>query len=210
MMTLAQFDMDHWENILAVLVLVLLPLLGSLGKLLRKRSGLGEGAEEEDETLGEEIILLPPQTTGRPVPPARPLPPTGVGPPIHRRLDRPPVSPPRRPRPARLTPPPPPARPVRPAVSRNLGPIPPRMRQEHRPAEVSRESLALESIDRASLVDVHRVVAHILAGARRTSPAGITFLGRLDRDELRKAIILSEVLRPPLALRSPGSELWDT
>jgi hypothetical protein len=213
MTTLAQFDLDRWGDIIAVLVIVLIPLLGSLGKVLRKRSGPEEGADEEDETLGEEIILLPPRETRRPAPPARPLPPRGREPPLHRRLDRPLASPPLRPRPARPVPPAPPARPVaplvRPTVPRGVARVPPSARPERRPPELSRKPIALEPIEQAALADIHGAVAHLRAGARPTIPKGIAFLGRLDRDELRKAIILSELLRPPLALRSPGTELWD-
>jgi hypothetical protein len=212
MMTLAQFDIDRWENIVAILVLVLLPLLGSLGKTLRKKSGLEPGAEDEDEVLGEEIILLPPAKTSRPAPSARPLPPAGAGQPI-RRTDRPPLLPPPLRRPARLTPPPPPARPVAPrvppAVPRRGVRVPPGAPPALRPAEVSRESRAWEARQPASLVDAIRASEAALRAAGQAPPERVAVLGPLDRDELRKAIILSELLRPPLALRSPGTELWD-
>lgn len=216
MTTLAQFDFDRWESIIAVLVLVLLPLLGSLGKVLRKRSGQEPGAGDEDEVLGEEIILLPPKAARPSAPAARPLHPPTAGPPVRPRLERPPLWPPPRPRPARPArpaPPPLPARPVRPpvrpAVSGELAPTPSQARPELRPGEMSRDSLAREFVRPTRLVDAVRAGESARRAAHQAPLERVVVLGRLDRDELRKAVILSEVLRPPLALRTPGSELWD-
>ncbi len=182
-------DDDGLTNLLYILVVLVFPLLGSLGAWLRKRFG-----KQTEELVGdlegspqEELILLPPSPALRPaIPQARPTTP-----------DRPIIV---------MAPTPPPVRPVAepvfpwgPPQSQSLSTPPPVLaRKPKAPARVHRPRTGLQ-----------REVPEVRATGEPPVPQRRTELGVLTREDLRRAILLREVLGPPAALRPPGEASWE-
>lgn len=203
---LAQEDGGGWTNLIYLLVVVVLPMLSRLGAKIRKKFGRGD---QESETLDPQT-LPPPQPKRRPTRPdsrqlaadskvvltAEPTP----TPPIPRA--RPP-----RPQPLAATAPPPRARPIEPqrrpkrATAGGAAPQPNQtqiaaMLIEKNDAQVG--WLEQERKQRAAKKARSAPPPAKAASTRLILPDVIT-----ARD-LRAAVILSEILRPPLALREPN------
>jgi hypothetical protein len=183
-----QSDPDGWKSLLYLLIVLIFPLLSSLGAWLRKRSEkqTGELVGEVDDISEEEIILLPPAPARHPqIPQARPAAP------VRPVVVMAPAAPPVRPAADPLSPwEPPPKRPVFIPPS-----VPARAREAPRPTRRPRADTQQEvaRVDRASLA---------------VSRASVD-LGVLSPEDLRRAIVLREVLGPPAALRPPGEASWE-
>ncbi len=198
---LAQDDGGGWGNLLYLLVFLVLPALKSLGDWVRKR--FGHDREVQDEVLQpksqprkplkrpppDEVVIIP-TPAGR-VRPARPV----------KNVPVPPRAASARP----LAESPPTARPAAPVLSRptmpkrpvrRRGPVHPSVEQA-RPAKPKVRDERLSTMERLlrESAQAEKQRAGAAALKERLLPE------RLDRAALRSAIILSEILQPPLALR---------
>ncbi|MBN1513348.1 MAG: hypothetical protein JXB13_15130 [Phycisphaerae bacterium] len=184
----AQSDTDGWKSLLYLLIVLILPLLSSLGTWLRKRSEkqTGELVGDVEDVSEEEIILLPqPPVQRPPIPQARPAAPI-----------RPVVV---------IAPAAPPVRPV-------PGPVspwePPQRQPLFIPPPVAAREPQSPRADRRPRADTQQEVARIHRASLAVSRASVG-LGVLTPEDLRRAILLREVLGPPVALRPPGEASWE-
>jgi hypothetical protein len=208
-----------WAELVIFAIITLFSLAGALVNWLKERAKKNELAEPLEEADYEVVIgpdgepmlrpvakpgaappPLPPRPVAKPLatpsarpaaPPARPPAPRDMGAPRPRSFPQPPVaqpiSPPPRPvsnapaKPAR------PARPAKPARPRYETPI---VEEEDPHAHRS------VSASGKSVFDEEEQVAH-------RSAARLRWLGKqgTERDALRRAIVLSEILSPPVAMR---------
>lgn len=202
---LAQEDGGGWHNLIYVLVVVVLPMLSRLGAKIRKKFGRGD---QESETLALEVPL-PPKQKRRPTRPDR----------VHQAVDTE-AALTAKPAP---TPPIPQARPSRPRLQTATAPPPARPIEPQRrpkPAEAERATARpLQARIAAMLTEKKDVSSGWLeqerkqaAAKKKRSPqpsakASSTKLvlpNIITAGDLRAAVILSEILRPPLALREPN------
>jgi hypothetical protein len=186
---LAESDFEDWQGLIYILLFLILPLLSSLGAWIRKRSGKDlENPEADLEDLSEdEIILIPEEVVRRSrVPqarPAEPAPPVIVAPP-----------------------PAPPARPVaRPAAP----PAPVPIRPVLVPPPVSPREVRAPRLARRLRAEGHPDVMAVPVADEPEVRATRVELGPLTQKDLRRAIVLREVLGPPVALRPPGEASWE-
>ncbi len=197
---IAQED-SGWSNLLYLLVFVIVPALKALGTKLREKFG-----KETPEGLKDLPTSKPPmrprsirtssvpgERTRRSAKADRPV--TRVSPrmaqPAPARRDAQPVR--TGDAPSRMQPTPPPrARPVarrrpskvaRPAAAATRAPVP--------------ESKPIHTIQRM----MNQEAEQRLAQRRAERPRASLLPKRLDREALRRAVILSEILQPPLGLR---------
>lgn len=184
-----QSELDDWSNLLYLLLVLVLPMLSALGSWIRKRYGNepGKPAGDFEDISENEVVLLPEEPVRRPVvPQARPAAP------VRPVVVISPLAPPVRPM----------AEPVFPRVSTPTPPVfvPPSVpRQEPdalRPPPRPRAGTPLE-IARAQAVS-----GPLVSRAR-------VELGVLTPADLRRAIVLREVLGLPVALRPPGEASWE-
>ena len=205
---LAQRDV-HWGNLFYLLFVVLLPLLGGLGKWIRDRSA------KKDEEGDAESLRAPQEPRARPTPErpvapaARPVPrkPTPAAPleaerspevSIAQVLDS--AFPSRRPAPprraARVEPAAPPhrrqERPARPPRHAAPAPRPKRARRVSREEEVRALEKMMEQKEWGT------------PAPRR--PAALDDWASLSIAELRRAIVLKEVLGAPVAIRGESHQ----
>lgn len=185
----AQSDTDGWKSLLYLLIVLVLPLLSSLGAWLRKRSEkqTGELVGDVEDISEEEIILLPQEPVQRPpIPQARPAAPI-----------RPVVV---------ISPAAPPVRPV-------PGPVspwePPQMQPLFIPPSVAAREYETPRPARRPRAEARSEVPKTHAAGEPTIPKARADLGVLTRDDLRRAIVLREVFGPPVALRPPGDASWE-
>jgi len=185
----AQSDPDGWKSLLYLLIVLIFPLLSSLGAWLRKRSEkqTGELVGDVDDVSEEEIILLPqPPVQRPPIPQARPAAPI---------------------RPIVVMAPA--ARPVRP-VADPVSPWEPTQRQPlFIPPSVPAREYAAPRPTHRSRAEARREGAKTSAAGEPTLPQTRAELGVLTREDLRRAILLREVFGPPAALRPPGEASWE-
>ncbi len=204
------------SNLLYLLVFFVLPLLSSLGAKLRKKFDKGEGP---GPAIGK--LVEPPKRAKRVASPVQrgraapeigkaggpKSPPIGPARPV-KVLHKPVVVPPRA-EPAGV-----PARRLRsPDVARPAEPRPARRLVARRPMAPHRKAAAPEPlVDRASTLlrpsGLERPETTI--EAKPASPRRALLPDKIDAESLRAAIILSEILCPPLALREDfygGSQL---
>ncbi len=221
---LAIQDIGDWIQGVVVLIIIAGSALGGLGKAITAKldrareaaKAKGEGQQETPRTIRQVTPVArpmppprrPPQVFERPV--ARPLPPQVRTQP---RADMPPTFPPV----VRTildmvldgavdleaavpTPPPQPRRARPPAPQRVTEPPPAR-------PKVGRRSIEEREERKAELVEkrIGHVQRHVAPATAPASPDdGITLFDRPTHSDLRRAIILNEILSPPLALRPPA------
>ena len=218
---LAIQDIGDWIQGVVVLIIIAGSALGGLGKAItakldRAREAAkekGEGQQEAPRTIRPVSPVArpmppprrPPQLFERPV--AKPLPPQVRTQP---RTDMPPAFPPvvrtildmvlegAVDLEAAVPTPPPRARRERPpAPQRAKRPAPPR-------PEVGRRSIEDREERKAELVEkrIGHVQRHVASAAAASTETDSDAFDRLTRADLRKAIVLNEILSPPLALRA--------
>ncbi len=210
-----------WSDLLYLLLVIILPALGHFGAWIRKKYIGGEEEGEEGASgapAGEVVIVQPGKPPGRvPVARARPLtpapqrptgPPPSQGPPgppmVARPVSTPPTPPPARARPARLTTPP--RTPVRPATPPVTRPAPaPGWGKPTGPGASG--DLVESGRQRILHADQLTRFATVTREGERFRPS--VRIGALTPEDLRLAIVLKEVLGPPVALRRPGEASWD-
>ena len=199
-------------DLLWLLIILVFPALNALGQWIRKKWGNQQeetGGEETvfEVTVGEddELILKPAKekpSPAQPLPTARPLPPIEQEPTTVQPGPRPgrPVEPPQRPvpprrvQPARREPAPPRAHPAQPV-------------REHRPPRAEPDRPVKAKPARARKADPHRVFAATptfdMDDQQRPTLKAVELLAgeTFDATGLRRAIVLSEILAPPLAVR---------
>jgi hypothetical protein len=214
---LAIQDIGDWIQGVVVLIIIAGSALGGLGKAITakldraREAAKGEGQQAAPRTIRTVTPVarpMPPQRRQpqlfeRPV--AKPLAPSPPQP----RAELPPTLPPMvktlleavlnteidatpRPRPVCLQPPPRP-RPASPKAPK--------------PAAVNRRSIDEREERKAELVEkrIGHVQRHVApVAAPTTSDDGMTLFDRPTHRDLRRAIILNEILSPPLALRPPA------
>ena len=222
---LAQREPAGWMEILVILVFVAMSSLGGLGQWIRKRAAQKEEQRKAEQRAATRPLTgaqaMPTPQAARPV--ARPLPPgstraasrptprmaqplptqTGQGveastPPPR---PRPPACETRaeiagvlqpEPEPQRTTPPPPRAEPPR----RPAAPAP---QCRARPAAIPAPKLGPGARETVRLVqDVEEEPPEAVTAASTLTASGFA---HLDRDTLRRAILLKEILGPPRALK---------
>ncbi len=184
-----QSELDDWSNLLYLLLVLVLPMLSALGSWIRKRYGNepGEPADRFEDISEDEVILLPEEPVQRPVvPQARPAAPV-----------RPVVV---------IAPAAPPVRPVAEPVS----PWEPPPRQPlFTPPPVAARGYEAPRPTRRVQAEARREVAKPRVASEPMMSKARADLGVLTREELRRAILLREVLGPPAALRPPGEASWE-
>jgi hypothetical protein len=223
MTMLAIQDIGDWIQGIVVLIIIAGSALSGLAKAITAKldrareaaKAKGEGQQEAPRTIRPVMPVArpmppprrPPQLFERPV--AKPLPPQVRTQP---RADLPPAVPPL----VRTildmvldgavdleaaVPTPPRARPERPpAPQRAKPPAPPR-------PEVGRRAIEAREEQKAELLEkrIGHVQRHVAPATAPTSPDdGMTLFDRPTHSDLRRAIILNEILSPPLALRRPA------
>jgi hypothetical protein len=203
-------DGGGWANLLYLLLVVIIPALGQFGAWIRKKyGGEEEGGQEGAARPDGKVVTVPPsKPTARPdIPQARPLAPTQHRPP------RPVVRgvPPGRPvaerpapgaAPSRRAPTPAPPRVV--PVGRK--PVQPRERPQRNPDALVESGELRATPDPA--VEARVRSGKTFVEGQPVVPA--VQLGPLTPEDLRKAIVLREVLGSPLALRRPGEASWES
>lgn len=198
---LAQADFD-WSNLLYLLIVFIFPALNALGEWIRKKSGKKSFGDEKpgNATDDYEVVIEDGQMVLRPAQ-TKPEPQSKPGPAPQ------PVAGPSKP-----TPIPQPVPAPKPVARRVEAPLPPQPRRpvpapQPRPRPQRRTPIArpaapvlIGESDTTSVFDQSKVEVEQVGPARTgVSP----LLGeKLDRQTLRKAVILSEIVAPPLALRS--------
>lgn len=203
---LAQEDGGGWTNLIYLLVVVVLPMLSRLGAKIRKKFGRGD---QESETP-DPLMLPPPQPKRRPTrPDSRQLAadskvvltaePTPTPPIPHAR--------PPRPQPLPATAAPPRARPIEPQHR-------PKRDTERRaapqPLQTQIAAMPIEKNDvQTGWIEKGRKQRAAKKARSAASPAKAAATRLILPDiitagDLRVAVILSEILRPPLALREPN------
>ncbi len=216
---LAQTDAGNWIEIVIILLVVGGSIFGAVSKKLIAAFSPKESEEsgnEKGKVMRAPPHPAPPQRRGQPVHPvARPLQPTPspqAEPPIVR--SHPPRTAPR-PKPAAA--PPRPRRPQKPAPARaeaRLGHLEVTVMEEEARFEAARErrmahlkSRVLEGEERFEEA-VEKRLSHLEPAPDEATAAAqacvrIPVIGRLSRQTLRHAVVLREILSPPLALRPP-------
>jgi hypothetical protein len=170
-------DLGWLESMIYLLVFILLPALGSLGSYIRKKSGAGRDAETVDDKEGDVVVFAEP-TAPKQVPEARPLPPSK---PVVKRAEV-------------RTPPPVKARPVTPRRAKPRSP-------EVGPAVSSFLQMGIDQATEAGRRPNQPLRPSPPAAQRRVRKQRSEWLGSLSVADLRRAIVLREVLGPPRALQ---------
>jgi hypothetical protein len=193
--SLAQTRELDWGQLLTLAVFILIPLLGTLGKKLR------EGFDKKKEASSQ---AAPPGRSQKPrprVPGQRPGPPERVRPASRSK------APPRRPRAKPVVPGS--AQPRRPA-RRAVAPVSARRVAQPRPARPDSAVAAREREARMAVAEQIHSMAQEQVSEPEVMLAKVVedehasdWTRSLNRDELRRAMVLSEILRPPIALRNP-------
>lgn len=189
------FELGWLFQLVAVFVFFVLPVIRSIAES-RKRGAAGKGPAPRPKAAPDGREAWRELLEGRRPQPARPA----AAPPRPRARPAPPVAPPAQPAPLGIEVPPPAPAPrvsVAPAVT-SLGSA------ARLPKSVS--SLASAELDPASLDDEMAERWGASRGASVAPVARTPAADRLLRDlDWRRAVLLSEVLAPPLALRGPAS-----
>lgn len=190
-----------WGNLLYLLVFVIVPVLKGLGAKLREKFGKETAEGVKDLPSSKPLKQLRPMQTSS-TPGER----TGRTATTDRPVAR--VSP----RMAQSAPARPDAQPVRTgdAPSRMQPTPPPRARPvaRRRPSKVARPAAAGARAPVPESKPIHTIqrmmnqeVQQRSAESRAERPRASLLPKRLDREALRRAVILSEILQPPLGLR---------
>jgi hypothetical protein len=226
-MSIAQVILAQREGYGQELFYIIAILILSVGsaifqKVRQKFEEPDEGRKPEPEKRIEMIDERPPQRRASPAPPVRPARP--AAPMTREQPRRPPVRPmpPVRERPPSRQPAPPPARPARdvgrmPPIEprrtpapRPAAPVPrPRPAQPARPAAPARSAAAEVEFVGEPLRDTMQRrddvrAAGLPAAVERAKPVSVS-LGDMSMDDLRRAIVLKEILDPPVALRGDSA-----
>ena len=207
-------DVD-WMNLIILAIIFGMPVLGGIAKWLIKSFG-GQVPGEKPEQKGtpsataEQTAPSPPRPAPRPTTPTRPAP-ARSRPQVSSTQSRPAPPPPRR-QPLSVSPRQ--ARPVRPGSRSTPRPTPVVIAQESRDEPESLEQRHIEAYgspidDRhieLALTDEDVILASTEAAAQKTArPSPVMdHLGLSSppsKTDLRRAIVLSEILRPPLSIR---------
>lgn len=213
---LARKDFDL-SNLLYLLVFIVLPLLNTLGAKLRKKFGHDEGEEVPSSGPGEAAPPAPPNvphsrrrrvepvdprravlTGGPPKPPVVPVGPARPSPPVAKPV---PSVPPGMPRPVAVGRAP--GTPRLRETNAGHGESTPRRRAEgRRPVRAKRRVVKQSRDERLTVVEQMMREAGSREGVGDIMKTGRSLLPRrLDAEQLRRAIVLSEILQPPIALR---------
>ena len=201
---------ENLQDLLWIIFVVVLSFLSGVGSWLRKKAGMKSEEEELAEVLGEEIIEAPDEKKAPrrpPSPQARPL----------RREPSVPAQAAARPaRPKPISQQALSTAPATQAVSLDQpGQAPPGLSAslvtgEELPRWGAVRLIELDEARGASdrPIDIHaEVERHQLEEGPKAAMRGVA-IGSLRVDDLRRAIVLKEVLGPPVSLRKPGEELW--
>ena len=222
---LAIQDPGDWIQGIVVLIIIAGSVLGGLGKAITAKL---DRAREAAKARGEGQQAAP-RTIRTVTPMARPMPPPRRPPQLFERPVAKPLPPQERTQPPADVPQafPPVVRTILDMVLDGAvdleaavpTPPPPRARRERAPApqrpqataplrpKVGRRSIEEREERKAELVEkrIGHVQRHVApAAAPTTSDDGMTLFDRPTHSDLRRAIILNEILSPPLALRPPA------
>ena len=231
---LAQPEIDNWLQIIIAILVVGGSVIGAVSKKLIQAFSPKEPdkpGQIQPGVPGDSRRLAPVRRPGQPTPPvARPMVPTSprppsVEPPVARSYQPPPIVTytvpeelPRRaaPRP-RSVPRPKPATPVPARAEQRLGHLEPAVLEEEARFEAATEERMahLESAVPEEELHFEEDIEERLGYVESTSPAPtaarrgrarVPVISRPSRQTLRRAVVLREILSPPLALRPPGDE----
>lgn len=184
---------SDWGNLLYLLLVVVLPLLGSFGQWIREKAG------KKDESSAGELIpndkdTKPKRPGKRPPLPAKPF----------EVAKKPVAATPVKPSAVRQQPPAPPITKV-PPKKPVATPPQPKAIPKAKPVVIKQEQPPPRDMRRA-MVDAivasdEEYDAIIMEDEPKSRPTKSLQLGRVNLGDLQRAIVMNELLQPPLALR---------